>query len=136
MRKVFVDTSALVAYFYNKDENHLEAKRILEKIKKEKAVMLITDYIFDECITGIMSSAGHNSAVAAGEYIFSSNIIKMIWLDESIKFKSWDFFKKYSDKGFSFTDCTSFVLMKDLKVKDYFAFDEDFKRAGFIEFSS
>jgi len=25
--------------------------------------------------------------------------------------------------------------MKGLKVKDYFAFDEDLRRAGFIEFS-
>ncbi len=133
MRKIFVDTSAFVALFYKKDKNYLKAKIILEKIKEENALMIITDYIFDECITGIMSNAGHNVAVMAGEFILTSKIIEIFWLDESLKFKAWDFFKRHSDKEFSFTDCTSFVLMKELKIRDYFAFDEDFKTLGLVD---
>ena len=133
MRKIFVDTSAFVALFYKKDKNYLKAKIILEKIKEENALMIITDYIFDECITGIMSNTGHNVAVMAGEFILTSKIIEIFWLDEPLKYKAWDFFKKYSDKEFSFTDCTSFVLMKDMKIRDYFAFDEDFKMTGLID---
>lgn len=74
MRKVFVDTSAFVALFYKKDKNHLKAKVTLEKLKKENVLMIITDFIFDECITGIMSNAGHNVAVMAGEFILTSKI--------------------------------------------------------------
>jgi hypothetical protein len=133
MRKIFVDTSAFVALFYKKDKNYLKAKIILEKIKEENALMIITDYIFDECITGIMSNAGHNVAVTAGEFILTSKIIEIFWLDEPLKYKAWDFFKKHSDKKFSFTDCTSFVLMKNLKITDYFAFDEDFKMLGLVD---
>ncbi len=131
MKKVFVDTSALVAFFDRKDFYHIDSVRLFEKIKKEKIKILITDYIFDECVTTILSRVGHNNAVRAGEFILSSKIIEMIWLDESIKFKSWDFFKIHSDKEFSFTDCTSFVLMKEMKIREYFAFDDDFKQVGF-----
>src|SRR5208283_2284335 len=135
MRRVFVDTSALVALFDRKDANHQQAKAVLGKIKTDRTRMLITDYIFDECITTVLSVAGHQTAVAVGEFIMSSKIIEMIWLDMAAKLKAWDFFKKHSDKIFSFTDCTSFVLMKELRVDKYFSFDSDFKQAGFVEYT-
>ena len=135
MRRVFVDTSALVALFDKKDSNHLQAKAVLGKIKTDRTRMLITDYIFDECITTVLSAVGHRAAVAVGEFILSSKIVEIAWLDESVKFKAWDFFKRHSDKLFSFTDCTSFVVMKELRVGKYFSFDNHFKQAGFVEYS-
>ena len=42
-----------------------------------------------------------------------------------------EIFKKYGDKELSFTDCTSFVLMKNLKLRKAFTFDEHFKQIGF-----
>lgn len=134
MKKVFIDTSALVALFDKKDKNHLKAVSILGRVKTEKVKMLMTDYIFDESITTVLSAAGHKTAIAVGEFILSSKIIEMVWLNESVKVKAWEFFKGHSDKVFSFTDCTSFITMKELTISDYFAFDEDFKRAGFLEY--
>lgn len=135
MRKLFIDTSALVALFDKKDKNHIKAKSILEKIRADKVKMLVTDYIFDESITTVLAAAGHKIAITVGEFILSSKIIEMVWLNETIKIKAWEFFKRHADKGFSFTDCTSFIIMKELNLIDYFAFDEDFKQAGFIRFS-
>jgi len=37
-------------------------------------------------------------------------------------------FKRYTDKGFSFTDCTSFSIMRSLKPKRVFAFDKHFEQ--------
>ncbi len=135
MKRIFADTSGFVALFYDKDKNHALAVHILKQLKETNTVMLTTDYILDECITGIMSNVGHKAAVRAGEYVFNSNIIDIVWLDQSLKMRAWDYFKRHDDKRFSFTDCTSFVLMDELKIKRYFAFDEDFKRAGFISVS-
>ena len=96
--------------------------------------MVITDYIFDECITAVLSVAGHETAVAVGDFILGSKIIEIVWLNGPVKLKAWDFLKKHSDKIYSFTDCTSFVLMKELRVDNYFSFDSDFKQAGFVEY--
>lgn len=130
---IFADTSAIVAYFDRNDQRHEEAKSIFGKIVKKRIRILITDYIFDECITIILSRAGHENAIKAGEFILNSNIIEFVWLDESLKLKAWEFFKKHSDKNYSFTDCTSFILMKERKLRYFFAFDNDFSRAGFID---
>jgi hypothetical protein len=35
-------------------------------------------------------------------------------------------FRQYEDKGFSFTDCTSFALMERLAINTVFAFDDHF----------
>jgi hypothetical protein len=43
-------------------------------------------------------------------------------------------FKKYDDKRVSFTDCTSFALMKRLGIIAAFTFDDEFEQVGFTKF--
>jgi predicted nucleic acid-binding protein len=41
-------------------------------------------------------------------------------------------FRRYNrDKTWSFTDCTSFAVMKELKIKTVFTFDDHFEQMGF-----
>ena len=47
--------------------------------------------------------------------------------DES---KAWEIFVQYEDKGFSFTDCTSFAIMERLKIDTAFVFDDHFIQYG------
>lgn len=63
-----------------------------------------------------------------------SNIVEFVWLDESLKLKAWDFFRKHDYKDYSFTDCVSFALMKEMKLTRYLGFDKHFERAGFGSF--
>ncbi len=46
--------------------------------------------------------------------------------------RSWGHFVRRSDKEYSFTDCTSFAVMKRLKIGVAIAVDADFRRAGFV----
>jgi len=46
--------------------------------------------------------------------------------------KAWKILEKYSDKNFSFTDCTSFALKERLKIKTAFTFDAHFTQYGFV----
>ena len=135
MSRVFIDTSAWVALFYEDDAMHDEALRIMDAIKARRHKLLISDYIFSESVTTVLARAGHRTAVTVGDYILSSKVLDLVWLDESLKIKAWDYFKKHDDKAFSFTDCTSFVLMKEMNVTKFFSFDDHFKQAGFVEFS-
>ncbi len=135
MSRVFVDTSALVALFNEDDTLYDKAVKGLEMIKSRRLRVVISDFVFSETVTTALARAGHRTAVTVGEFILSSAIVDFIWLDEAQKRRAWDYFKRHDDKRFSFTDCTSFVLMDELKIKRYFGFDEDFKRAGFISVS-
>ena len=55
----------------------------------------------------------------------------LLHLSESDFDTGWDWFERYADKKFSFTDCTSFAVMKRLKVKTALSFDKHFTQAGF-----
>lgn len=136
MERVFIDTSALIAFFDKSDNLHPKAVRLFDKIREKRIRIIVTDYILSEVITTVMARAGHQMAVRAGEFIFNSRVVNIVWLDKSLKLKAWEYFKKHSDKNYSFTDCTSFVLMKEVKAVHFFAFDDDFSRAGFIDFSN
>ena len=131
MKKIFLDTSVLVAIINDDDVMHEEAKRLLESVKHAGIGVIVSDCIFDECITTVLSRSGHYSAVLAGKLILDSHFVEFIWLDEDLKFRAWEYFVKHDDKGYSFTDCTSFVLMKELKLTYYLGFDMHFEQAGF-----
>ncbi len=136
MKRVFIDTSLFVSLFEEDDDRHDEAMRLFQDAMAQKIRVVISDYIFDECITTVNSRAHHDIAVKAGNYMLSSNVIELIWLDQELKLKAWEYFTAHADKGYSFTDCTSFVLMKEIKLTQYMAFDKHFEQAGFRRFAS
>jgi uncharacterized protein len=135
MDKIFLDTSALTAFFDRKDFHHADAARLFGKIAHEKRRIVTTDYVLNECVTTILMRTNHGNAVKAAEFIFASKAVEFVWLDELTKRKAWEYFKKHSDKKYSFADCTSFVLMKAMKISKSLSFDDHFRQAGFVSIS-
>ena len=43
---------------------------------------------------------------------------------------AWSIFMRYQDKSFSFTDCTSFALVRRLGIETCLAIDSDFRAFG------
>lgn len=135
MKSAFFDTSAIVALYDKTDEHHARARSLMEQVRREKINLVMTDYILDEAVTAALTRIGRETAVSVGEFILGSAIVRLVWLDEPTKREAWEYFKRHSDKKYSYTDCTSFVLMKDMKVTKYLSFDEHFKQAGFSTIS-
>lgn len=125
-----MDTSGWVALFVNNDQNHKKAVSIFEGIKNSKAFIYTSDYIIDETITTILVRGNHKQSVLAGEAFFTSKIIKIIHVSADYIQTTRGIYQKYKDKMFSFTDVTSFAIMKDLNIIKAFAFDREFTQAG------
>lgn len=130
MEKVFVDTSGWVALFVENDQNHKKAVSIFEEIKNSKIPIYTSDYCIDETITTILARGNHKQSVLAGEALFTSKLIKIVYVCPDYLQPAWQLYQKYRDKSFSFTDVTSFTIMKDLNIKKAFAFDREFIQAG------
>ena len=45
---------------------------------------------------------------------------------------TWEIFRQYHDKDWSFTDCTSKVIMERLRLTHAFAFDGHFEQFGTV----
>ena len=130
MEKIFVDTSGWVGLFVANEEKHKEAVSILEDIKKGKTSIYTSDYVLDETITTILARGNHKQSVIAGKVLFTSEIIKIVYVYPDYFRGTWELYQKYKDKQFSFTDVSSFSIMKDLNIKKAFAFDREFIQAG------
>lgn len=47
--------------------------------------------------------------------------------------KAWMWLRQHDERAYSFVDATSFQVMRDRRLREALAFDEDFAAAGFIE---
>ena len=130
MEKVFVDTSGWVALFVANDKDHEKAISIFDDLKQSKVPIYTSDYVIDETITTILTRGNHKQSVFAGKVLLTSKIVKIVHVSASYFQSAWEFYQKYRDKQFSFTDVTSFTIMKDLNINRAFAFDRDFRQAG------
>lgn len=60
-----------------------------------------------------------------------SGSIEFIHVDEALFDEGWQYFQKHFDKAYSLTDCISFVVMKQRRIKTALTFDWHFAQAGF-----
>lgn len=130
MMKLFIDTSAFVA-LTDKSVYYHEAASLFITSLAHPVKLITSDFILDETITRISTSIGPTLACTFAESIIKSKIHEIVYVDYNILIDSLKLLKKYSDKKLSFTDVTSFAIMKRLKLTDAFSFDRDFLKAGF-----
>ena len=129
MERLFVDTTALAALYDRSDRNHAPALRCWKRFRKEAVELWISDYILDETLTLIRMRVGHGEAVRLGESLMTSGI-NLLEVTPEVREAAWDIFVRYEDKDFSFTDCTSFALMREISVSRAFTFDRHFRQFG------
>lgn len=137
--RLFVDTSAFVAIEDLGDSNHGRAMDFREKVRRDKTpfrTLYTSNYILDETITLLRFHCGRHVAVAFRKAIDTSRVVRVLWVDDALEKAAWGIFEKYSDKEYSFTDCTSFALMEVEAIRSAFAFDEHFLQQGFNVFPS
>ncbi len=126
---IFVDTGAWFALFVTKDINHGQA---IDWLAKNRIKLLTTDYIIDELLT-LLKARGHtDTAIKIGEQFFVRQQHQIYYLNRDDILESWKVFQQFNDKEWSFTDCTSKVIIEKLSIKSALAFDEHFKQFGTI----
>lgn len=129
---VFVDTSAFAALENRRDEKHVEAIRLRDSARKKGETLITSDYVLDETLTLLSRRAGRSIAIDFGAAILASKAVTIHRITSDVFGASWRLFSGYQDKEFSFTDCTSFALMKELGSTEAFTFDRHFEQAGFL----
>ncbi len=130
-REVFVDSSGLYALADHRDPAWSAAERCVSRLLKSGVVLVLTDYIIDEAITLARARAGTYGALRLMEIVDRSDAFRLIWIGEERFATTKAFFFKHADHDYSFTDCTSFVVMRELKIKDVLTTDRHFAEAGF-----
>ena len=131
--RVFIDTSALIAYYNIDDLHHSKALDVFTRMGADESSitrLFTTDFVFDETITVLECVLKQPElALQVGEALLNSPFTTLLRVDEDIFYEAWIYFK--NKRGYSFTDCTSFIAMKRLGITCAFTLDSHFRSAGF-----
>ncbi len=94
--------------------------------------ILTTDYVIDEALTLLSARGRRTSAIVFGMRIFGGAQGRIEYLTERDVRDAWEVFRRFHDKDWSFTDCTSYVVMQRLNITTAFSFDHHFTQFGTV----
>jgi len=133
--KIFIDTTAWVALENKRDIYHQEALRFRDEITMAHYRLYTSNYVLDESYTLLLLNVGYARTTAFMDAIHrleQARVLSIIRVSQDMGSRAEDVFRRFNrDKSWSFTDCTSRVIMEMLGITEAFAFDKHFEQMGF-----
>jgi predicted nucleic acid-binding protein len=102
---------------------------------RNRLPLVTSDYVIDEALTLLKARGEPVRAQQLGTLLFSGNFagfVKLHYLTEDDILAAWHVFQTYNDKEWSFTDCTSKIVIEKLGITHAFAFDQHFRQFGSV----
>lgn len=130
-RGVFGDTSFFFALAARRDPAHRHAVIAYEKLLRAGTAVVTTDYVVDETLTLTKARIDARTSLALLDRMERSDAIELKMLTGDRFIVAQQYFRRHSDHGYSFTDCTSFVVMGELNLLAALTTDRHFEEAGF-----
>jgi predicted nucleic acid-binding protein len=124
---VFVDTGAWFAKFVPDDPDHAPIEAWLAANTEP---LLTTDYCIDEVLTLLVVRKQLPRALVAGRLFFHDGLIQVHFVTPQQVQRAWILFQQRATAGWSFTDCTSKIVIDDLNIGMAVALDEHFRQFG------
>jgi uncharacterized protein len=129
-REVFVDTSGLYALVDKSDGHHRQARDVVEKLIRAGRRLVVTDYVITEAVNLANARGGSRVATRVLDLVEQSVGIRIEWIEAARFEKTKMFFRKHADHSYSFTDCSSFVTMREIRLTEALTTDRHFVKAG------
>ena len=129
MTAAFVDTSALYALLVRSDQRHAEAQRIFERLTARHDRLVSTSYVLVETYALLARRVGLEAAKALRSAL--EPLLDVVWVDQHLHGAGLDGWARQDSRDVSLVDAVSFAVMRERKIDEAFAFDQDFERAGF-----
>ena len=131
MKGLFVDTAGWMACVDAGDPSHGPACEARDTALEAGALLVTTDYVMDETLTLMRIRLGLPAAKAWCEQVEGSSRLRWEWVGMERAEKARKAFFRFRNKSYSFTDCTSFVVMQELRLKEALTSDRHFRQMGF-----
>lgn len=130
--RVFIDTSAWMAYYLSDEPDHIQIKNLMKRFAKDRVAIITSNDIIDETVTNLIYT---NPKVAKKFIDFMSEGIKIqriiqLWVDEQIQSEGFELVQKFSEHKLSLTDATSIALIKKFSIESVISLDSDFIKIG------
>lgn len=125
----FADTSGWYALYVPDDSCHAAATGW---VAAARPAFVTTDDVIDETLTLMRARGEYAAALDFGRDVFGGLLGKVHYVTRDEVAAAWDVFRRYADKDWSFTDCTSKVVIEAGGVPEAFTFDHHFRQFGTV----
>ena len=123
-----MDTGAWYAASVPNDPDHAAAAAFMRSNSER---LVTSDYVYSELLTLFRA---RRQMVRAKDWVHQADQGRweIVRITEADVHAATEVFFDFADKDWSFTDCTSRVVIERLGVQRAFAFDEDFRQFGTV----
>lgn len=131
----FADTSWWVAWVLRSDARHADATAMRVAIGATEQV-LTTNLVVGETWTFLRKKDSHQVAVEFLDRVAKLETARKLTIqsvEPTHESRAWQWLRRHDDRVYSFVDASSFEVMRERRLREALAFDQDFAAAGFIE---
>jgi|SRR6266850_395896 len=131
MKAIFADAGYWIALLHPRDEHHSKAQALSRSLGGRR--IFTTEMVLAEFLNA-MAGEGTDLRRAAVEFVAAmrTNLNVEIAPQTSRQFsEAFALYRSRMDKGWGLTDCASFLVMRNQKIRETLAHDQDFQQAGF-----
>ncbi len=126
---IFIDTAAFLAVLNVNDRFHLSAKLVWNEILLSDSTLFSSNYVILETTALLQHRFGLEAL-----RLFESDIlpvIEIVWVGETIHQQGLSALLAANRRNLSLVDCTSFEIMRQIRLDAVFTFDPHFREQGF-----
>jgi len=128
MKEFFADTHYFLALFNLADRAH---GRAVEFSTQAEGRLVTTAWVLTEVADALADPVNRRGCIALMETVLRNPEIEVVPADQETFMKGWLFYRSRHDKGWSLTDCISFLVMKERRIQEALTGDQHFEQAGF-----
>jgi len=129
LRRVFVDTSAIIAMVDTVDTHHAAAAATFDELMRDRVSMVTHQYVVVEAMALVHRRLGR--AVVGRVVADLLPILDVVPIDMQRHGSIVATWLDAAKTGISLVDAASFDVMRGVDLHEAFAFDRDFRAAGF-----
>jgi hypothetical protein len=128
MNMGFADSFYFLALLNPKDAAHDKAAALSLSFRGQ---MVTTEWVITE-VADAMAAPGNRRLFESFFAELTANPdITVLWSNEALFQRGLRLYFNHKDKDWPLTDCLSFVVMREMRIKDALTADRHFEQAGF-----
>ena len=124
MNSILIDSSTLLAMVDAGDKYHVAAAAFARV--QATATFYLPEPVFIETMVLTKARLGAKPAVELGNRIMESARFPILHMIEGDRHTTWEIFSRYTDKDWSYVDCSILAMARRLGLSEVFTFDRHF----------
>ncbi len=128
---LFLDTGGFYALLVSDAQAHDLAAGIMQEARRVRRPMITTDYVLQETATLLVARRRRRFLTPLFAMMERSAALTIEWITPQRFTIAQRFLLKHREHDFSFTDCVSFAVMRECRLREALATDDHFRTAGF-----